>query len=194
MKLNIYIISNPISELLSNSIYRIKDNKYSQYSDKYKYISLFLIYEIFRKYLKIQKVYIKYAYSIKDLYTTYPKKKNFILTNISQTYKMLTDVTNIIPNIEIINIEYNKINELSIIEAENIINMYHNPNILILEEILNSESTIKLLKYLDKKTSISLEEINIACIGCYHEILNKINNIYPQLKIYTTQIIYNSYK
>nr|YP_009399006.1 uracil phosphoribosyltransferase [Cliftonaea pectinata]ARW68066.1 uracil phosphoribosyltransferase [Cliftonaea pectinata] len=190
MQLNIYTISHPIIELLSNStIYNSRDESNAQFY--YKHIGLFLLYEVLRKQIKIEKIYVKYTYSIKDLCLISPCTKNCILTNLKDTYSMLGDIKILMPSIEIINVKYDNY-KLDIIDKTKLLKLqekYNNLKILILENNLKNDTIINLIDNLKNENKILIKDIKIACITSYYEILNKLGKIYPKLVIYTTKIV-----
>nr|YP_009398574.1 uracil phosphoribosyltransferase [Lophocladia kuetzingii]ARW67760.1 uracil phosphoribosyltransferase [Lophocladia kuetzingii] len=187
MQLNIYNISHPIIQLLSNSITNANISSYSSQTCD-RYLGFLIIYEILRKYVTIKKLYIKLINYTKQLYLLDIDTKYILLTNIEATYNMLIDIQNLIPNIEIINIEIEHKNFNHTIE--NLKNKYSDSTkvyIFFLEKIINNEKIIKTLRYLEKY--IDLNQINIICISIQENILHKLAIIYPKLKIYTTEII-----
>lgn len=190
MQLNIYTVSHPIIQFLANSIINPAQNQYI-YENNHKYTGFLFIYEILRKYVKTDKLYIKNMKSTKDFYLINSKIKCYIFTDLSSTYTMVTDIKILLPNIKIIHTEYENIeqikNKIQKLQIEN-----YSANIFILDKILQGDKIIKLIKYIKTQTEISLENINIACMVCYDETLNKLAKIYPKLKIYTIKIIYNN--
>ena len=189
MRLNIYIISHPIIKLLSNSIIYTK-NDYS-YLYHYKYIGLLLIYEIMRKYLIIQSVYIKKVYYIRQIYQIGLKERYYIITDIVKTYNIITDIKLLMPDIEIININNNNTSQ-HFLDLENIKELSlinYNKNVIILDSVLYESTFIDLITYIIKNTTISINNIQIACLACYNELLDKLGYEYPNLNVYTTKII-----
>nr|YP_010619371.1 hypothetical protein orf184 [Amplisiphonia pacifica]WAX03384.1 hypothetical protein orf184 [Amplisiphonia pacifica] len=183
MKLNIYKISHPILQTLIDNL-----NKREQ---SYKHIGFLFIYEIFRKYIEIEKIYIKQVRNIKLIHVINKNKKYFILTNISHTYDMINDIITILPEVHIINVNYQSTNKIE----ESLKNLRIDVDIskiLIIEKITNKDQTIDLIKYLEKKKNLHSKNINIGCIISNEETLNKIGNNYPALKVYTTKIIYKN--
>lgn len=184
MPLNIYIISHPIFKLLTNSI-NLNTNNKQEYLHNYKYIGFILIYEIIRKYIKIKKIYIKCINYIKEIYIIDSDQQYYLFTNLAHNYQMIGDITILIPNITIINVEDN-ITELFKNQTNNIDNKAH---IIILDIIMNTYSIIELIKYLEVETNISLNNIHIGCIECYNHILEKLGEQYRNIDIYTNKII-----
>nr|WMP11938.1 uracil phosphoribosyltransferase [Laurencia australis]WMP12150.1 uracil phosphoribosyltransferase [Laurencia australis] len=188
MQLNIYSISHPIIQLLSNTT-TIKNNNNILSSCHYKNLGLLLMYEILRKYIKIQKVYIKSLYSIKELKLINYDEQYLVLTNISNNYEMISGIKTLIPNIDIININYiNITNEQKPIEK--ITKFSTKTQIFILEEQLQNINVISIIKYLILTYNIPINHINIACIKSEQKILKQLGNAYPEVKVYTTQILY----
>nr|YP_009392377.1 uracil phosphoribosyltransferase [Osmundaria fimbriata]ARW60939.1 uracil phosphoribosyltransferase [Osmundaria fimbriata] len=188
MPLNIYIISHPIIKILSNPIINTKEN---QYTNKYyyeKYLGFLLIYETLRKYVKIRKFYIKSLKSIRNFYLTNTGTKYLIFTHLSTHYKLIADISILLPDIEIINIEH-KIH--SNFGLDSFFKIQDNTNTFILESVIKDNKIIDLVEYLHQKKQIKLDNINIVCISSYQKILSQLNYKYPKLKVYTTEIIYN---
>nr|YP_010951637.1 Uracil phosphoribosyltransferase [Laurencia catarinensis]WMP12576.1 Uracil phosphoribosyltransferase [Laurencia catarinensis] len=188
MQLNIYSISHPIIQLLSNTI-TVKNKNNILYYYNYKNLGLLLMYEILRKYIKIQNVYIKSLYSTKELKLINYNEKYLILSDISNNYEMISGIKTLIPNIDIININYINIkNEQKTIQDIEKVNA--NTQIFILEEQLKNVNVISIIKYLTLMHQIPINHINIACIKSEQKILKQIGSIYPKVKVYTTQILY----
>nr|WMP12365.1 Uracil phosphoribosyltransferase [Laurencia verruciformis] len=188
MQLNIYSISHPIIQLLSNKT-TIKNKNNILSSCYYKNIGLLLMYEILRKYIKIQNVYIKSLYSTKELKLISYDEKYLIFTDISNNYEMISGIKTLIPNIDIININYiNITNEQN--PTKEIEKVSANTQIFILEEQLKNINIISIIKYITLIYQIPINQINIACIRSDQTILKQLGNIYPKVKVYTTQILY----
>nr|YP_009394234.1 uracil phosphoribosyltransferase [Rhodomela confervoides]ARW62796.1 uracil phosphoribosyltransferase [Rhodomela confervoides] len=190
MQLNIYKISHPIIKILSTSILNGTKNSYI-YENHYRYLGFLLLYEILRKYINIQEVYVKLLYSVKYFDVINSKSKYLILTDLSKTYQMIIDIKNLIPNLNIVNVNYdnpeNIVNSINNVKIE-----YWNTDIFIIEEKTTDKKIIKLIEYLEIQKNIPLEKINICSISSNNYILNKLGNQYPKLKVYTTKIIYNN--
>ena len=189
MQLNIYKISHPIIQLILNDIKNYHNQQ--QKNHYYRYIGLLIIYEMFRKYIEIDKIYIKLIKNIKSITVHNHRKKYLILTDISETYDMITDIKIILPIVEIIHINYQNIEEL-----ENSIKSLRIQNedihVFIVEKVTSNDNVIKLIKYLSYNKNISTSKIAIGCITSYHKTLTEIGRYYPKLKIYTTEIKNNS--
>jgi len=179
MQLNIYNVSHPIIKLLSNVIWQKKQNPIIS-SYYYNNLGLLLMYEILRKHIIVKRVYIKHIHSTKLLNLVNNKIKYIIITDLLNNYEMLTNIKMLLPNIEIIDINY-----------ENILkeNNSKNTEIFIFEKQLKSSNILELIKYLKLKHSISVKNINVACIISYQHTLNELGYEYPKLKVYTTEII-----
>nr|YP_009396907.1 uracil phosphoribosyltransferase [Ophidocladus simpliciusculus]ARW66093.1 uracil phosphoribosyltransferase [Ophidocladus simpliciusculus] len=188
MQLNIYTISHPILKVLSNSIINENKNEY-MYINHYRYIGFLLLYEILRKYINLQTVYIKSLYLTKTFDILQQNNNYTILTNTSKTYPMITDIQSIMPKINIIHINYDTEENIKIS-----IDKISNQHIFILEPILKDTTIIKLIRHLDKIQHVSLKRLHILCIASYNTALKSLGETYPKLKIYTTKIVYNKNK
>nr|ARW60301.1 uracil phosphoribosyltransferase [Laurencieae sp.] len=187
MQLNIYKISHPIIQLLSN-VAIIKSNNKVMDSYYYKNLGMLLMYEILRKYVSVQKIYIKSVYSTIQLNLINQREQYFVITDLSTTYEIVSDIKTLLPNIDIINIGYKDIlndsNSINNIQLNN-----QNTKIFILEKKLNSVATINTVKYLISNNKIPINDINIACIISEQNILRQLSYNYPTIKVYTTQIL-----
>lgn len=188
MQLNIYLISHPIIKILSNSI--IYNNESINNKNEKKYLSLFLIYEIMRKRLTIKKIYIKQIFDLKTIYKLEPSQQNYIITNLSKTYFVIGEINTIIPNFNIINIDYFDSKEIILKKFDTTIkNKTKVTKIIIFEILLTSINILNLIETLINNMRIKIEELDIACIACNKKILNEISYKYPKLNIYTAKII-----
>nr|QCI06375.1 hypothetical protein [Dictyurus purpurascens] len=185
MQLNIYIVSHPIIKILSNSI--IENNKITNISIyNEKYLGFLLIYELMRKYIKINSIYIKKINYVKKIYIKNHNKQHYIITNLIETYKIIGEITSLLPDIKIININTKQ----NIQQIENLQNITFNTEIIIFDKILKSSWILQIIRHLIRKRKICIENIQIVCLACYNQILDKLGNEYPKLEIYTAKIIY----
>nr|YP_010619954.1 hypothetical protein orf186 [Symphyocladia marchantioides]WAX03967.1 hypothetical protein orf186 [Symphyocladia marchantioides] len=185
MKLNIYKISHPIIKTL---LAKLNLNKKEQH---YKYIGFLFIYEIFRKYIEINKIYIKQIKNIKLIHVLNKDKRYFILTNISNTYDIINDIKEILPEINIVNVNYDNTEKIEG-SLKNLNIDVKISKILIIEKVINNDKTINLIRYLKEKKNLHNKDINIGCIISKEETLNKMGNYCQELKVYTTTIIYKN--
>ncbi len=183
MPLEIYELSHPIIKIISSNL---ESNKYN-----YRYIGLLLIYEMFRKHVITKKIYIKNIKQIK-VFNVINKQKNYlILTNICETHELIGDIKMLIPNLQIIHINYEQISNVKNSLKELIIDSQQS-EIFIIEKIIKNDNINHLLTYLNNEKKIQNENIKIGCIMSNENILQKIGNKYSELKLYTTNIIYNN--
>lgn len=186
MQLQIYKISHPIVKLISSRI----NNKYMSHIDQRqceKYAGFLIIYEIFRKYISIENVYIKLTEGTKIVEIIDTKKRYVLLADISNTYNMLTDITSITSNFELHHVNYENKNEIKNY-VKNIYSNNSNISIFIIEKITKNYKIINLIEYLVKEKKFSLDNISICNIFSSSGILKEIGQKYPKLKIYTTKI------
>lgn len=188
MQLNIYIISHPIIKLLTHQTLNSEIHPSLQINT-HKYTALFLIYEISRKWIRINNIYIKQFKIIKEIALINNSQKYFFCTNINQNYEILPDIRMILHQVKIIDIE----NNLEIFKKKLHSNIKEvkkdNIKILLFDNVLSDNYIINVLHYLTQYEDIKIDNINIACIYCYHQTLNIIGHQYSKLKIYTTKII-----
>lgn len=188
MQLNIYLISHPIIKLLSSSS---NYQNTSNYINEKKYLGLLLFYEMMRKNFFIQTLYIKQILNFKTIYLPDFHQNNYIITNLSDTYFIVSEIVGIIPNLEIINIDQfhqdyyakHKIKEM-LLSCKKI-----KKKIIIFNTTLIENYIIQIIEFLISEIKINIEEINITCLTCSNQVLNKISKKYSELNIYTTKII-----
>nr|YP_010850529.1 Uracil phosphoribosyltransferase [Lophurella caespitosa]WGH13182.1 Uracil phosphoribosyltransferase [Lophurella caespitosa] len=183
--LNIYKISHPIIKILLTQINKNKQEEH------YKYIGFLLIYEIFRKYIDINRIYIKQINKIKYYDVINKNKKYFILTNLSNTYDIINEIKIVLPQIHIIHIDYSNTVQIER-SIKNLKIDLKKDKILIVEKVTQNNKIMNLIKYLKKKKDFNNQDINIGCIVSNEETLNQIAHHYPKLKVYTTKIIYQN--
>lgn len=191
MQLNIYLVSHPITKVLSNTSTYQSMNININEQNKKKYLGLLLFYEMMRKHLYVKNIYIKQILNLKTIYWPDFYQHNYIITNLSQTYFIVSEIKEIIPNFNLINIDtfnlsYNINNTIiEILKQKRKIRK----KIIIFENTLMQNYILQLIESLVNDLKINIEEINIACLVCNNQILNKISQKYPKLNIYTTKII-----
>nr|YP_009395890.1 uracil phosphoribosyltransferase [Herposiphonia versicolor]ARW64870.1 uracil phosphoribosyltransferase [Herposiphonia versicolor] len=182
MTLNIYEISHPIVKVITSKM----NENHIEYN--YKYIGLLLFYEIFRKNIETNKIYIKYIKRIKNFNVIKKNNQYIMLTNMSYTFDMISEIKIILPDIKIIHTDYknkNNINE----SLRNIKIDLKNSKIFIIEKITDNDQILELIHYLNKEKKIENKNIKIGCIISKKNVLKKIGNEYSELQLYTTKII-----
>ena len=188
MKLNIYVISHPIIQILHNQNNENHIVKALEIKNKSK-IMLFLIYEILRKLIDINNIYICKLNHIQKLSIMNSQQENYIITNIINNYNLLQEIYETFPQTNIIHYHINN-NYSNLIN--NIKNLNEKTNIIIMEQFLMEDNIINLLKYIKNDIKIKEKQITIVCITCTHQILEKISQYYNAINLYTTNIIYNN--
>lgn len=187
MQLRIYKISHPITKLISNNL--LNKNVSGAHNELYyRYLGFLILYEMFRKNLKIKNLHIKTVKGINILNVIDNTFKYIILTNIIETYSIINEIKLVLPNITIIHVEYENFNNLNDRMRE-LNHNYRNANIFIIEKKTESDKITYIIDYLKKEKNVSLDNINIGNILSDSIALEKIGQKYPEIKIYTTQII-----
>ena len=179
MKLNIYVISHPIIQILNHSNNIKNEPK----------VILFLIYEILRKLIDIKNVYIHKLNNVQKLSVMNSLQENYIIANLVNNYNLLTEIYDTFPQTHITH--YN-INDSDGNIIKNIQNINEKTNIIIIEKFLAEDHIINLLEYMNHNINIKEKQITIACITCTNQILEKISKYYNEINLYTTNIIYNN--
>lgn len=181
MKLNIHLISHPLTQNLSS----ISSNISSQYSilNQYlKYLGLFIIYETIRTWTITYKLKIKTNKKKKDFIIIDPKESYTIIFNNLDYISMLQDIQFILPKMDLKLVKHKNKEQLNLSY-----NDHH--KILILNnkmDVIYVEDLIEKLKYTH---NINLNQIRLACIECATAQLIQLSEKYSDLTIYTTKII-----
>lgn len=190
MKLNIYTISHPITQLLSSNI---QNTNFQSHANKHmwKQLGLLLTYETIRNWIKIYKLKIKQINIIKEFKIFDPKESYIIIANITMDLGLVQETRDLLPRCTISLIDFNKNNSSCLIDS----NFSHIPKkidlstkIIIIKKYINVEYLLKLMEYLTNIKRIHINRIRIICIICEDSKLITISRKYPQLNIYTTQI------
>lgn len=194
MQLNIYLISHPIIQKLSNQLIcsTYKNNQIQNIIRNNPLHSL-LVYEVTRKWINGYNIYIKNLNNIKKIYKFDNQESYLIITNFMDCGNIINNINILLPKVYIqhINLENyttRKINDDCI--DSKIINIIEKQKIIIIENFIKDYSIIKLLDYLFIYKKIKIQNIKIICITCNSSILEYIGAQYPHLQIYTTQINY----
>nr|QCI05465.1 hypothetical protein [Crouania attenuata] len=200
MQLNIYLLSHPLIKQISSSILDIKYieslthiNTTSLKEYYSKTLGIFLIYESMRKWINLNKFYLKKLNQVQEIYIVSPKEKYIMITDIIKNYQIIGDIKIMIPEIQFIHLNSEYINTHSHLFNEEIkkYNISIHTNIILLQTLLNDHVILKYINILKSKSNVMTKKIHILCFTCNNKILDRIGQIYPELNIYTTQIINN---
>lgn len=193
MQLNIYLISHPIiQKLASDVVYANQLGRTNTYNNKYKKLGLLMIYEVLRKVIQTNHIYIKKINHIKEVCVFNRKESYIIMTDIADSYNMITDAINLFPQVYIQNLSLDKDHNIhNNKEIYNTIQSQYNNNtkIFLIQSNLESYSSIKILDFLILNIKIEIEAITLICITCHNRIIEKIGKRYPNLNIYTSKIM-----
>lgn len=190
MQLNIYLMSHPVIQILANDIiYKQDSTIYNDKRNNHSQLGFLIIYEILRKSLIINKIYIKKLHYIREIHTLNKSKPYLILTNIIKSYSFINNALDLFPEVKVQHITTNQDNNT--LYNQNKYQLTNNTNIevFIIELHLNNYSIIDTLDQLILRNEINSKSIKIICITCINKILDKIGAKYPNLSIYTTKII-----
>nr|YP_010471022.1 uracil phosphoribosyltransferase or UMP pyrophosphorylase [Synarthrophyton patena]UVF62851.1 uracil phosphoribosyltransferase or UMP pyrophosphorylase [Synarthrophyton patena] len=190
MKLNIYTISHPITQLLSNNIQNTKQED-SIYNQSLNQIGLFLLYETIRDWIKIYKLTVKQIYTTKEFLIHDSKESYIVMTNITINLEIIQKAKYILPNCNISLINFKKCQNSVFTD----LNFSYIPKqihpltkIIIISHFINAKHIIKLMDYLTKIKNIKIYQVRLISIICESNKLITISKIYPKLNIYTTKI------
>nr|UAD87913.1 hypothetical protein [Gracilaria textorii] len=183
MRLNIHTLIHPTIQKLAYEIIYQKSHKKLHHTDNEKTLGILIFYEILRKWLKIDNIYIKKVDFLKERRLFNQLDKYLIITNIIECYNILADVHRILPEPYLKHIDFNNINN----------SFYYNEKlqeykIIIFEKFLKNYGIIEIINYLQKNNQINLNHVKIICLTCNSNILKYLAKKYPQLSIYTIKI------
>lgn len=195
MKLNIYLMSHPIIQKIANDlIHKQNINTYYNHKNNYSQLGFLIMYEILRKSLLINRIYIKKVNHTKEICTFSNKKSYLIITDLIKWHQIVNKAVNLFPQVTLQHFSLDKYeNSSNNINISNVIKKINNQNteIFIIELHLINYSIITILDKLILTNNTQSHLIKIVCITCCNNILNKIGKKYPNINIYTTKIITN---
>nr|YP_010198097.1 hypothetical protein LK227_pgp005 [Gracilaria multipartita]UAD86513.1 hypothetical protein [Gracilaria multipartita] len=183
MRLNIHTLIHPTIQKLAYEIIYQKTRKKLQDTDNEKTLGMLIFYEILRKCLKIDNIYIKKVDVLKEKRLLNQLDKYLIVTNITECYNMLADVQRILPESYLQHIDFNNINNTFYCNEK-----LQEYKIIIFEKFLKNYGIIEIINYLQKNNQINLNHVKIICLTCNNNILKYLAKKYPQLSIYTIKI------
>nr|YP_010196667.1 hypothetical protein LK223_pgp006 [Gracilaria cervicornis]UAD84064.1 hypothetical protein [Gracilaria cervicornis] len=183
MRLNIHTLIHPTIQTLAYEIIYQKSHKQPQYTDNEKTLGMLIFYEILRKWLTIDHIYIKKVDILKEKHLLNQLDKYLIITNIIECYNMLADVQRILPKSYLKHIDFNNINNTFYYNEE--LQKY---KIIIFEKFLKNYGIIEIINYLQNSNQINLNHVKIVCLTCNNNILKYLAKNHPQVNIYTIKI------
>lgn len=178
MQLNIYLLTHPFIQVLSNHIIEKEEQNNFIYYLKSQQLGTFLIYEIVRKWISLKNIYIKKVNHIQQLKVNYPFESYFIISDLTTSHHIITNAAKLLP--------YTQFKSINDIYEK--VNYNKDEKIIFFEKSLCSYNTIKSIDYLIKYRDINVNQMKVACIICNNKVLNQIGEQYPGLEIYTTKI------
>ena len=181
MKLNIHLISHPLTQNLS-SITKNNSSQYNILNQYLKYLGLFIIYETIRTWTIIYKLQIKTNQKKKEIIIIDPKESYTIIFNDLNYVSMFQEIQFILPKIDLKLIEYKNKKELNLSSSP-----HH--KILIVNDKMDITYIKDIIENLKQTYSINLDQIRLTCIECATTQLIKLSEAYSNLTIYTTKII-----
>nr|YP_010198505.1 hypothetical protein LK148_pgp005 [Gracilaria pachydermatica]UAD86921.1 hypothetical protein [Gracilaria pachydermatica] len=185
MRLNIHTLIHPTIHKLAHEIIYQKSHNKLQHTDNEKTLGMLIFYEILRKWLKINNIYIKKVDVLKERHLLNKLDKYLILTNIIECYNILADIPRILPEPYLKHIDFNNININNSFYSNENLQEY---KIIIFEKFLKNYGIIEIINYLHKNNQIDLNHIKIICLACNSNILKYLAKKHPQLSIYTIKI------
>lgn len=192
---NIYNSNHPLIHIWVNHICYTKTTKNELIKLVYQ-TSLWLLFEMMRKYVNRTHLYIKYFNCINEIDLLTGKQAYTVISDIKLMQLITQDIYFFMPDCHIHPVYIYQIHQKWEINSH--INLtpsrlIANQNIIIIEPYLEKERTILLINLIHKNI-ISISQINICCIICPTETLQFINKHYPKINIYTAKITHNYQK
>nr|WOA02398.1 uracil phosphoribosyltransferase [Gloiopeltis furcata] len=191
MQLNIYLVSHPLIKQLSNEIIHTSTTNNPLHYAKYNKLNILLVYEVIRKWLTIDDIYIHYLDYTKEIYKFNKKESYLIVTDLTSCGDLMSALRLMLPQINTYHIYFNKTHNKYLHNDclyNEITTIMKAQKIIIIEKFLDHDSISPLLDYLFLEKNISMHQIRLICITCKSSLLEKIARKYPHLHIYTTKI------
>nr|YP_010873274.1 Uracil phosphoribosyltransferase [Nemalion vermiculare]WGV34384.1 Uracil phosphoribosyltransferase [Nemalion vermiculare] len=185
MPINIYSIKHPLvlhwTSCLSNPSLKTIDS-----SGLLNKLGLALIYELTRKSLDSNHLYIKYVDYFHDIHLIVNDKICFVCSDLKILQVLGKDITYLIPNI------FNYTVPLFLGDGS-----WHiapnnqllpedisNYNMIVFEEELHNSKISVIISHLLEQ-NVPFSKIHLCCIICNRNELEKLNVQYPNISIYT---------
>nr|UAD85696.1 hypothetical protein [Gracilaria edulis] len=184
MKLNIHVIIHPIIQQLAYKLIYTKSQKNSQNYDDEKTLGMLIMYEIFRKWLTTNNIYIKKVDILQEKLLSNELNRYLIISNIIENHNILSNIKKILPQTDFKHISLEKKNKLYNWNPK--ISM---KKIIIFEKFLQDYKIMTTIKNLEEKNKINLTNVKVVCITCNSKILYYIARRYPKINVYTTKIV-----
>nr|QHO64075.1 Phosphoribosyltransferase [Lympha mucosa] len=193
MNLNIYTINHPIVRNLISYIYNTETNIIER-REILSQLSYILFYEATRKSIKLINLHIKKLNSIVEIALLPKKISQIIFNEIHASPILCKKIYDIIPKAIVLPFYTNSIKDTKYIKIniENHLNLIESHSqIFILQIYLNTDILCEIFHLIEAK-KIKIEQIQVLCIVCSIEELQKTSQKYSNLNIYTTKIINHS--
>lgn len=190
MSLNVYTIKHP---LVLNWVNYLNHNEMTT-ADKYYIINkigISLIYEAARKSIKLNTLYLKQLDKIVEVNILPQALNNLIFTDMYLCQILSKDIINILPLSRIYPISNSSNNHSIFLQKHNVEFSQGRYNIIIIKEDINPRTIIDTIEQIIAKYAQQekISNIQICCIRCKTSTLQLLGNRYPNLNIYTTQIL-----
>ncbi len=179
MPLNIYTIKHPLALSWVSCLSQQGMTNFEEF-DLIERLILTLVYEATRKFIHINKIYLKKLDSLTTVNTISNKFEYCILLNSRTTQIAGKKILSFFPQAQIYNFPIDIINKYKKRTNCNI-------KILFIQELLDSDNTIRTLHMLYNCKTVTTD-LQICSISCSSHALERINLSYPNLKIYTVGI------
>lgn len=196
MQLYIHILSHPFLKQFFSIVQ--KECLSSQLKLKlHKQLGLFLIYEVARKWLVTKQLYVKHINVICKLTFVDSRESYIVITSNLHNYGLLLDSSNLLPNCDTIIFDWhnNFDSEKKIISNKKYSHIFNNVNsnkkIILIDQSIHTFSIIQLISYLVDYKKISISQIRLTCLTCHINVLEKLSQKHPKLKVYIVKIIYS---
>lgn len=194
MQLHIYILSHPLFKQLCSIVQKRKLEYYVQARLNQELGSL-LIYETIRKWLLIRDLYVRYVDTFKKIEFIDTQESYIVITSTYQNYNLVYEANNLLPNCHVIFIQWKYIENIqSIVSREfnyQVRSIDKSKKIIIVEKYINGFFIIDLINYLIQNKEMEISQIRLTALTCHINILERLSQKYPGLRLYIVHIIYD---
>lgn len=187
MSLSVYTIKHP---LVTNWTNHLVHNELT-ISEKFEIINkigIALTYEATRKSIDIHQLYLKQIDNIVEVNLLPQEVNNLIFTDIFLSQILSKDLIDLIPLSHVYTIADYTINENIFIENQLLQKDKTKKNIIIIKQEIEKATIINILDQISGLHT-NINKIQLCCLICRTSTLQFLGNRYPNLNIYTTQII-----
>lgn len=191
--LNLYSSNHPLIQIWVSHICYTEVSDYELIKIVQK-ISICLIFEIMRKSISLNTLYIKQLHYITKIHLLPSQLSYIIISDVHSMHIIDQDTFFLIPECILHSVYFYKNNNAWAIKYmfNNVSkDLFLNKKIIVFEPYLDKARTTLLISCITKYTKC-IDQIQICCIICPIDVLQFINKSYSNITIYTAKVIDNN--